>query len=113
MIKKYLNKEVEVVMDRKLGSKHPKYDWTYPINYGFIPNTTQGDGEEIDAYCIGPVEPLDKFTGTCVAYIQRSDDTGDCKLIVVDDKNLDITDEEILKVVNFQEQFFSPVVIRS
>lgn len=113
MISNYLKKEVEVKMDRPLGSKHPKYNWAYQINYGFIENTMQDDGEEIDAYCIGPTEALDKFRGVCVAYIRRTDDTGDCKLIVVDEKNLDITDEEILKIVNFQEQFFSPVVMRS
>ena len=113
MMSNYLNKEVEVTMDRPLGSKHPKYDWSYPINYGFIANTKQGDGKEIDAYCIGPKEALNKFKGTCIAYIKRSDDPGDNKLIVVDEENKNITDEQILKMVNFQEQFFSPTIVRS
>jgi len=100
-------------MDRPLGSKHPKYDYEYPINYGFIENTMQGDGEEIDAYCIGPKEALKKFTGICVAYIKRSDDPEDFKLIVVDKNNIYVTDSETLKAVHFQEQFFSPTVMRS
>lgn len=49
----YLGKFVKVKIDRPLGSKHPKHNFIYPLNYGFIPNTIAGDGEEIDAYIIG------------------------------------------------------------
>ena len=47
--KDYLNKNVQVVMDRPLGSKHPKHGFEYLTNYGYIPNTVSGDGEELDA----------------------------------------------------------------
>lgn len=109
----YIGKEVEVKMDRPLGTKHPKYDWSYPINYGFIENTKQGDGEELDAYVIGPDKPLETFKGKCIAYIERSDDTGDHKLIVVSEGFENISDEDILKAVDFQEQWFKPVVKRN
>jgi len=33
----FLNKEVKVIIDRPLGSKHPKFAFEYPINYGYIP----------------------------------------------------------------------------
>lgn len=49
----YLGKLVKVKVDRSLGSKHPKHDFIYSLNYGFIPNTIAGDGEEIDVYIIG------------------------------------------------------------
>ena len=49
----YLNKEVLVKVDRKLGDKHPNFDFIYPINYGYIPNTLSKDSEEIDAYILG------------------------------------------------------------
>ena len=39
----YLNKEVLVKVDRKLGEKHPNFDFIYPVNYGYIPNTLSGD----------------------------------------------------------------------
>ena len=42
----FLNKIVSVTIDRPLGSKHPKHEMIYPINYGYIPNTISGDGEE-------------------------------------------------------------------
>ena len=51
--KYYLGKEVLVKVDRKLGDKHPNFDFIYPINYGYIPNTLSEDGEEIDAYILG------------------------------------------------------------
>lgn len=54
----YLNKDVLVKIDRKLGSKHPKHGFIYTLNYGYIPNTISGDGEELDAYVLGVYEPL-------------------------------------------------------
>ena len=63
----FLGKIVTVKMDRPLGTKHPKHDFVYPVNYGFIPNTVSGDGEELDAYVLGPTVPWDTFTGyVCV-----------------------------------------------
>ena len=59
----YLGKLVKVKIDRPLGSKHPKHNFIYPLNYGFIPNTIAGDGEEIDAYIIGEFEPLETYEG--------------------------------------------------
>ena len=32
----YLYQEVEVLIDRPLGSQHPQYGFIYPLNYGFI-----------------------------------------------------------------------------
>lgn len=29
-----IGKEVSAVMDRPLGSKHPKWGFIYPVNYG-------------------------------------------------------------------------------
>lgn len=110
---KYLGKKVDIKIDRSLGSKHPKYDLVYSINYGFVEGTVQADGEELDAYVIGPKEPLQNFTGTCVAYIERENDPGDLKLIIVSDDLKTITDEEILTTVNFQEKFFKSKVKRS
>ena len=46
---KYLGKTVSVTMDRPLGSRRPKYGFVYKANYGFLPCTVSGDGEEIDA----------------------------------------------------------------
>lgn len=67
----YLNKILEIKIDRPMGSKHPNHGFIYPTNYGYVPNTISGDGEELDAYILGIYEPLDKFVGKCIAIIHR------------------------------------------
>ena len=47
--KKFIGQKVSVTIDRKLGSKHPNWGFVYPVNYGYIPDTVSGDGEELDA----------------------------------------------------------------
>ena len=64
--KDYIGKIIGVKIDRELGSKHPKHGFIYPVNYGFIPNTISGDGEEIDCYVLGVFEPIKDFTGKCI-----------------------------------------------
>ena len=106
----YLNKQVSVKIDRPLGSKHPKHDFIYLVNYGFIPNTISGDGEELDAYVLGVNKPLESFTGEVIAIIHRTNDDDD-KLIVVP-KGINYTDYEIRKLTYFQEQYFESIIIR-
>ena len=89
----FLNKIVTVKIDRKMGSQHPKHGFVYPVNYGYIPNTISGDGEELDAYVLDVYEPLESFNGKCIAIIHRTNDDDD-KLIVVPE-NCNFTDNEI------------------
>ena len=108
--KDYLNKNVHVIMDRPLGSKHPKHGFKYLTNYGYIPNTISGDGEELDAYVLCVDNPLQEFDGICIAIIHRTNDNDD-KLIVVP-KGINLTDEEIDKMVEYQEKWFKHIIIR-
>lgn len=107
----FLGKTVHVKIDRPLNSKHPKHGFVYEINYGFIPDTKAPDGEEIDAYVLGIDEPIEEFSGKCIAVIHRSNDNDD-KLVVVPENFKEISDEEILKLVNFQEKWFKSTVVR-
>ncbi len=96
-----LGREVEVRVDRPLGSVHPRHpDLIYRVNYGFVPNTCAPDGGEVDAYILGVDEPLESFQGLCVALLRRTDDDDD-KLVVAP-KNLSLTDDEILSATHFQ-----------
>ena len=107
----FLGKMVTVKIDRPLNSKHPKYDWLYPINYGFVPDTSASDGEELDAYVIGINKPVGEFTGICIAVIHRTNDDDDKLVIVPEDKEA-MTDDEIHSATNFQEQFFESEILR-
>ncbi|MBR2909236.1 MAG: inorganic diphosphatase [Clostridia bacterium] len=109
MSKEYLGKKVKVVMDRPLGSKHPKHGFYYPVNYGYIPNTISGDGEELDAYVLGEFKPLEEFEGEVIAIVHRTNDNDD-KLVVTGGKNY--TDEQIRALTEFQERFFEFVIWR-
>lgn len=107
----YLNKTLEIKIDRPMGSKHPKHGFIYPINYGYVPNTISGDGEELDAYILGIYEPLDSFIGKCIAIIHRTNDN-DNKLVIVPE-NRTFTDSEIKVLTDFQEQYFESIIIRN
>jgi len=108
--KDFLGKVAEVIMDRPLGSKHPKHSFEYEANYGYIPNTKSPDGEELDAYYLGVNKPLKKAKGVCIAIIHRTNDNDD-KLVIVP-KGVKLTDEEINKQTRFQEQWFKHIIIR-
>ena len=100
-----LGKTVKVVVDRPLGSSHPKHeDIVYPVNYGYIPGLMAPDGEEQDAYILGIHEPLQEFEGRVIAIIHRLDDVED-KWVVVPE-GMSFTKEEIIAQVAFQEQYF-------
>lgn len=106
----YLNKDVLVKIDRKLGSKHPKHGFIYTLNYGYIPNTISGDGEELDAYVLGVYEPIEEFEGKVIAIIHRTNDEDD-KLVVAP-KNINYSDDAIKALTEFQERFFNSIIIR-
>ena len=100
-----VGKTVKVIIDRPLGSPHPKYkDIIYPINYGYIEGILALDGEEQDAYVLGVNTPISEFTGKVIAVIHRFDDVEE--KWVVASEGVDFSDEEILKLVFFQEQYF-------
>ena len=108
-MKRYLGTMVDVIIDRKLGSNHPTHSFIYTLNYGYIPNTISGDGEEIDVYIIGEFEPLEKYSGYVVALIKRENDIED-KLVVCKDLNK-YNKEQIKALLEFQERFFKSTII--
>lgn len=110
LAKQFLGKEVEVIFDRPLGSKHPKYGFTYEVNYGYLEGVKAPDGEDLDAYYLGIDQPLQKAIGTVKAIVHRFDNDDD-KLVVMP-KDISMTDDEIDRAVHFQEQWFKHQVLR-
>lgn len=106
----YLEKKVIMKVDRQLGTRHPKHGFMYMLNYGFIPNTVSGDGEELDAYAVGVFEPKEEIEGNVIAVIHRTNDDDD-KLIVAPN-SVNYTDDQIRALTEFQERFFESIIIR-
>ena len=70
-----LGETVRVIVDRPLGSTHPKWkDIRYPVNYGHVEGVLAPDGEGQDVYILGVEVPLEEFVGQVIAVIHRFDD---------------------------------------
>ena len=108
--KDFLGKKVIVKIDRQLGSKHPKHGFIYMLNYGFIPNTVSGDGEELDAYVLGEFALVKNFEGYVIAIIHRTNDDDD--KLVVTKEGVDYSNDAIRALTEFQERFFESIIIR-
>ncbi len=106
----FLEKIVNVKIDRQLGSKHPKHGFIYCLNYGYIEGVKAPDGEDLDAYVLGVFDPVEYFEGKCIAVIHRLNDDDD-KLIVVP-KDITYTNEQIQALTQFQERFFKSTILR-
>ena len=100
-----IGKVVQVIVDRPLGTYHPKYkDLYYPVNYGYVPGVMAPDREEQDAYILGIHHPVKEFVGKVIAIIHRLDDLEEKWVVAPEDKSF--TKDEITQQVHFQEQYF-------
>ena len=105
-----LGKIVKVIIDRPMGTYHPKHkDLYYPINYGYIEGVIAPDGEEQDAYVLGVDVPVREFTGRIIAIIKRFDDVEEKWVVAPED--MTFTKEEIMKQTQFQEKYFKTEII--
>lgn len=101
-------KELKVVIDRPLGSKHPTHDFIYEVNYGYVEGIIAPDNEEQDVYVLGVDVPLKEYTGKLIAVIKRKNDIED-KWVVA---NKDFSIDEIKELTHFQEQYFDIEIIK-
>ena len=105
----YIGKTITIQIDRPLGSLHPQHGFMYLVNYGFLPGETGKDGEELDAYLLGVFEPVEHYTGVCIAVIHRLDDEDD-KLVVAP-QGCSYSPEQIRSLTEFQERFFTSEIL--
>jgi inorganic pyrophosphatase len=42
--------ESAIIIDRPKGSKHPRFDFVYPLDHGYLEDTTSPDGGGIDIW---------------------------------------------------------------
>lgn len=102
----FLGKTVKIIVDRPLGSVHPKYkNIIYSVNYGYIPNVLGGDGEEIDVYLLGVDIPVSEYTCKIIAVVHREDDEEDKLIGAPESKSFCAS--EIAEKIYFQEKYFN------
>lgn len=111
MYSEIIGKKVHVVIDRPLGSRHPrKPDLIYKLNYGYIENIFAGDGAEQDVYIMGVDKPVETFDGTVIAVFHRTNDVEDKWIAAAEGSSF--SDEEILRSIDFVEQYFKGYLCR-
>ncbi len=106
----YLNKIVEIKIDKPIGSTHPTHGFIYPINYGYVRSTLNCNNKKLDAYVLGIYKPLKTFTGKCIAILRRT--TGNDDILIIAPENTVFTNEEIRVLTDFQEHYFETIILR-
>lgn len=106
LIRDCLGKQVHIIVDRPIGYRHG--DIVYPVNYGYIPGTVAGDGEEQDVYILGVSEPLQEFDGRIIGAVRRKNDVED-KLVAAPE-GMEFHQAQIAEIVAFQEQYFDTTI---
>lgn len=63
----------EIIIDRPQGSTHPRYPGlVYPMDYGYLKNTTSSDGDGIDIW-IGKAQSNRVDAVMCIVDMQKRD----------------------------------------
>lgn len=102
---KVLNQRVDCVIDRPLGTCHPRHpEMIYPVNYGYVPGVMAGDGLEQDVYVLGIDRPMKQFSGIVIGVYHRFNDCEDKWIVAPEGSHF--SKEEIWKKIHFQEQYF-------
>lgn len=104
-LKTILN-ESEMVIDRPKGSTHPKYPKiVFPLDYGYLKNTSGGDGNEIDVW-IGSLENKVLNAIACTVDILKRDT--EIKLIVgCSDHEIEIIDKF------YASEYMSAIILKN
>jgi len=107
-----IGKIYHIEIDRPIGSPHRKHpEILYPINYGYVPGLLGGDQEEQDVYVLDFDIPIKEIEVTIIAVMYREDDI-ETKWVGVVNPSIKYTNKEILRIVQFQEQYYKSHVIQ-
>lgn len=95
----------EIVIDRPKGTAHPKYPGlSYPVDYGYLKNTSSMDGEGIDVYAGTGKKALDALI--CTIDLLKRD--SEIKLLL----GCTEAEKEILLEVHNQTRYMKGILIR-
>jgi inorganic pyrophosphatase len=108
-LEEWVGREIRVVVDRPVGTRHPRAGFEYEVNYGFVPGVLAPDGEELDVYLLGTSEPVEVCEAAeVIAIVRRRDDVEDKLVAVVGAESWD--EAKIAEAIRFQERFFDSYV---
>lgn len=100
-----IGKTVSGTIDRPPGTAHPRYpEMIYPLNYGYVDGIMSGDGTRQDVYVFGTDKPTETFSGEVIAVYHRLNDCEDKWIVSIN--GIKPSKEEILRSIDFQEQYF-------
>ena len=92
-----LVKTREIIIDRPIGSRHPRFPRvTYPLNYGYLKGTKSGDREGIDVWQ-GSLDS--KIVDATIIAVDLLKSDVEVKLLV------GCTEAEVEIVLNFHNMF--------
>ena len=96
--------ESEVVIDRPKGSRHPRYDYIYEVDYGYLKETASMDGGGIDVW-IGSGDKQKCDAIICTIDLLKKD--SEIKIL------LGCTDEEKNTIMDFhnESEFMKGILI--
>src|SRR5512138_3074604 len=88
-----------VIIDRPKGSTHPRYPKViYPLDYGYLENTTASDGGGIDVW-LGSFSANKTLTGILCTFDTLKRDA-EIKLLI------GCTEDEVQSIRSFHEEMF-------
>ena len=102
-----LGETVTVTVDRPIGTRHAGI--RYPWNYGFIDGVMGKDGDDLDAYVLRVDQPVQSYTGKCVAIITRTNDLDDKLVVIPQDSAFNA--DRIRRETHFVEKYFKSKII--
>jgi len=104
----WAGRQIEVTIDRPLGSRHPREpDLVYEVNYGYVPDTLAPDGHPLDVYVLGTDDPVESCVATVIAIIRRRDDVEDKLVAVIEGAPIEPWDADAITAATlFQERWF-------
>lgn len=98
-MKNILNKTIDVIIDKKIGSRDKNKGFYYASNYGKL-----AEDETVGAYILGEYRPLESFRGKVVGVIEREGMLG--SVVVVTNPENTYTFKQISALIEFKERFY-------
>ncbi|MBL8103165.1 MAG: hypothetical protein JNM02_11575 [Anaerolineales bacterium] len=99
-----LTKTHSIIIDRPKGQPHPRYfEMIYPLDYGYIENTSASDGGGIDVW-IGSLEPK-TLTGILCTFDTLKRDA-EIKIL------LGCTAQDVEAIIHFYDQSMRTLYIQ-